>query len=115
MQHVNYRWITFSLFVMLWSGGAIFIELGLKYADPLPFLALRFLISSVMMWAFCLFVKPSFPKQLSEWSIVILTAVFQQIGYQFFCFEALDNNISPGVFTIILGAQPILTAILMSE
>ncbi|WKB34718.1 DMT family transporter [Terrilactibacillus sp. S3-3] len=95
--------------------GAIFVELGLKYAEPLPFLALRFLIAAVLMWAFCLFVKPSFPKQLSEWTIVILTAVFQQIGYQFFYFLALDNNISPGILTIILGAQPILTAILMNE
>ncbi|GGL43015.1 DMT family transporter [Sporolactobacillus putidus] len=115
MQSVHSKWLIYCIFVILWSGGAIFVELGLKFADPLPFLMLRFLIATVLMWTFCLFVKPSFPKQAFEWRMIILTAIFQQIGYQFFYFLALDNRISPGVLTIILGAQPILTAILMNE
>ncbi|RYM05636.1 DMT family transporter [Sporolactobacillus sp. THM7-7] len=115
IKTLSHKWFIPGVFILLWSGGAIFVELGLAYAEPLPFLTLRFLIATVLMWGFCLVEHPSSPTGLSEWGIVVLTAVFQQIGYQFFYFLALDHDISPGVLTIILGAQPVLTAVLMRE
>ncbi|MEP6772784.1 MAG: EamA family transporter, partial [Polaromonas sp.] len=41
----NTAWATFgptSLFVLLWSSGALFSKLGLQHASPFAFLALRF-------------------------------------------------------------------------
>lgn len=38
-----------------------------------------------------------------------------QAGYQTFFFLALDKSISPGILSIILGAQPIITAIITKE
>jgi drug/metabolite transporter (DMT)-like permease len=41
--------------------------------------------------------------------------VFLQAGYQVFFFEALAHHVSPGLLTIILGMQPILTAVVGKE
>jgi drug/metabolite transporter (DMT)-like permease len=115
MQVVNNRWIIYTVFIVLWGSGAIFVDLGLRFTDPLPFLALRFLIATVLMWLFCLLIRPSFPKRFSEWRMIILTVMFQQICYQLFYFLTLFHHVSPGILTIILGAQPILTSLFMRK
>ncbi|MBE3570285.1 MAG: EamA family transporter [Bacillales bacterium] len=98
------NWIIYSVFIFLWGSGAIFVDLGLRFADPLLFLVLRFLIATVLMWLFCLLLRPSFPNRFSDWRLNVLTAMFQPICYQLFYFLALNHHISPGILTIILGA-----------
>lgn len=104
-----------GLFVLFWSSGAIFVKLGLPYANPFIFLSLRFFMAMVIMWLLCLIIKPTFPAQASEWKNIILTGLLQQVGYQAFFFLSLDYKISPGLLSIILGAQPILTTVLMKN
>ncbi|WP_264806065.1 DMT family transporter [Cytobacillus sp. NCCP-133] len=100
------------IFVLMWSSGAIFVELGLSYADPFIFLSYRFFFAMVILWIFCLKLKPSFPTNTYQWRLIVFTGLFQQVGYQAFFFLALDYNISPGLLAIILGAQPVTTTIL---
>jgi drug/metabolite transporter (DMT)-like permease len=38
-----------ALFVLLWSTGFVFAKLGLAYAEPFTFLALRFAIVTALM------------------------------------------------------------------
>ena len=102
-------------FVLMWSSGAIFAELGLQSTGPLTFLALRLLLSMVIMWSICLGIRPTFPRSISEWRNILITGVFLQAGYQVFFFEALAHHVSPGLLTIILGMQPILTAVVGKE
>lgn len=100
------------VFILMWSSGAIFVELGLKSTEPLTFLALRLLISMAIMWLISLWIRPAFPQTVSEWRDILITGLFLQAGYQSFFFYALANQVSPGLLAIILGTQPILTAIL---
>lgn len=98
-------------FVLMWSSGAIFVELGLQSTEPLTFLALRLLFSMAIMWLICLRIRPAFPRTISEWRNILITGLFLQAGYQIFFFDALAHQVSPGLLTIILGMQPILTAL----
>ncbi|QSF36486.1 DMT family transporter (plasmid) [Priestia megaterium] len=100
------------VFVLMWSSGAILVELGLPYADPFTFLAYRFFIAAIIMWIISLKLKSKLPSTTFEWKAIISTGIFQQVGYQAFFFLALDFNISPGLLAIILGAQPIVTTVL---
>jgi drug/metabolite transporter (DMT)-like permease len=102
-------------FVYLWSSGSIFVELGLNDAKPLNFLTLRLVLSTIIMWLICARLKPSLPTKWVEWRDTIITGLFLQAGYQIFFFLALAYKVSPGMLAIILGAQPILTAILAKE
>jgi drug/metabolite transporter (DMT)-like permease len=45
----------------------------------------------------------------------LITGFFLQVGYQIFFFLALAYEVSPGMLAIILGAQPILTAVFAKE
>jgi drug/metabolite transporter (DMT)-like permease len=102
-------------FVFLWSSGAIFVELGLYDTKPLNFLSLRLVFSAMIMWLIYLRLKPSLPTQWIEWRDILLTGLLLQAGYQIFFFLALAYDVSPGMLAIILGAQPILTAVLSRE
>ncbi|GLY11821.1 DMT family transporter [Pseudobacillus badius] len=98
-------------FILMWSSGAIFVELGLRYADPFIFLFLRLLLSAFIFWGVVLYMKTELPATWREWGYVLFTGICMQAGYQIFYFLALDNHLSPGVLAILLGAQPIITAI----
>lgn len=97
-------------FILMWSSGAIFVKLGLQYANPFTFVFLRFLLSTALLWIICLTIRSTRPKTVKEWGYIFLTGLLLQAGYQIFYFFALDYHISPGVLAIILGAQPIITA-----
>lgn len=100
------------IFLILWSSGAIFVELGLKYSNPFSFLFLRYLFSSICLVAICIVIKVKLEISKKQILIIIISALFQQTGYQSFFFLALDNNLSPGILSIILGFQPIITGLL---
>jgi len=105
----------------MWSSGAIFVENGLKYANPLAFLVYRYLFSMLILWGIYFWFKSKkkkenqFPRSSKQWILVICTGFLQQVGYQLFFFLALDFNVSPGLLSIILGVQPILTALITKE
>lgn len=100
------------IFLILWSSGAIFVEMGLKYSNPFSFLFLRYLFSSICLVAICIVIKVKLEISKKQILIIIISALFQQTGYQSFFFLALDNNLSPGILSIILGFQPIITGLL---
>jgi drug/metabolite transporter (DMT)-like permease len=110
-QQIN-KWSSLipAAFVLTWSSGAIFVKLGLQYANPFTFVFLRFLISTAVLWIICLSARSPYPKSGKEWGYVILTGLLLQAGYQIFYFIALNNHLAPGILAIILGAQPIITA-----
>lgn len=110
------------MFVFIWASGPIFVKLGLLYATPLDFLALRSLTAT-----FCFFIiwlitclKEGSRKSIShlQWKNIlsmIVTALLLQVAYQTSFFYALQYKLSPGLLMIILGTQPIFTAIAMSD
>ncbi|MBO7829657.1 DMT family transporter [Burkholderia pseudomallei] len=81
-----------SLFVLLWSSGAIFAELGLRHASAFAFLIARFALASLVLLV------------LSLATGVLLTG-----GYSILYLLALERGLAPGILATILGVQPILT------
>jgi len=100
------------VFVFLWSSGVIFVDIGLRDAGPLSFLAVRLLASAVFLWIVCFWIRPPFPKDRATWQSLVVTGLLLQAGYQIFFFYALAHGVSPGLLAIILGIQPLMTAVL---
>jgi drug/metabolite transporter (DMT)-like permease len=59
----NTQWLRVApaLFLLLWSGGFVFLKLGLRHADPLTFLALRYACVVGLLIIPCLLDPPRVP------------------------------------------------------
>ncbi|KVD46277.1 multidrug DMT transporter permease [Burkholderia sp. ABCPW 11] len=97
-----------SLFVLLWSSGAIFAELGLRHASAFAFLTARFALASLVLLALA-FVRKRWLPPHGERRMAALTGLLMMGGYSIFYLLALERGIAPGVLATILGVQPILT------
>ncbi|MBU9544295.1 DMT family transporter [Burkholderia multivorans] len=97
-----------SLFLLLWSSGAIFAELGLRHASAFVFLAARFALASLVLLVLARLRGRWLPPR-GERRMTVLTGVLMMGGYSIFYLLALERGIAPGVLATILGVQPILT------
>lgn len=104
-----------TLFVLLWSGGAIFAKWGLAHASAFGFLLTRFVLAlSVLLALICVRRGRWLPAPGTR-GIVALTGLLLIGSYSICYLLALDHGITPGVLATLLGAQPILTLALMER
>ncbi len=99
---------TTTLFILLWSSGAIFAELGVEHASAFAFLLLRFTLASAVLALFGLHRGQWLPARGTRIRVA-LTGALLTGGYSIFYFLALARGLTPGLLATILGAQPILT------
>jgi drug/metabolite transporter (DMT)-like permease len=101
-----------SLFVLLWSSGAIFARLGLDHASAFVFLVLRFAIAFGALSIAAMLRRPrAVPARGSR--LRVAAAGLLLLGSYSICYLlALDHGVAPGVLATVLGAQPILTLVL---
>ena len=101
-----------GLFLLLWSFGFIFLKLGLAYADPFTFLALRYACVLAILLIPCLVLRPALPASPASWIHLAITGLFVQAGYFSFAYLSLKQGISAGGLAIITAQQPILVGLL---
>ncbi|MCP1443988.1 drug/metabolite transporter (DMT)-like permease [Pseudomonas sp. GGS8] len=104
-----------SLFVLLWSSGAIFSKWGLAHASPFAFLLIRFAIALCGLVLLVPLLKLKLPKGGKPMLYAMATGVVLLGAYQIFYLLALDLKVTPGVMATIMGVQPILTVVLMER
>lgn len=99
-----------SLFVLLWSSGALFAKWGLAHASTFVFLSLRFgLALAVLSLLALLHGRWLPPRALRQ---VALTGALLVGGYSMFYLLALAEGVTPGLLATLLGVQPIATLLL---
>jgi drug/metabolite transporter (DMT)-like permease len=99
------------LFVLLWSTGFIGAKLGLPYAEPLTFLALRMGCVVTLLLAVALVAGAPWPRGARSWVHIAVAGLLVQCGYLGGVFSAIHQGMSAGVVALIVGLQPILTAV----
>lgn len=108
----RWAWAFPGLFVVLWSTGFIGAKLGLPYADPASFLALRFAFVLVLLVPLCAWMRPPLPASRGEFLHVAFAGVLMQGFYLGGVFFSIQAGMPAGVSALICGIQPILTAVL---
>lgn len=103
-----------TLFVLLWSGGAIFARWGLFHASAFGFLLARFVLALAVLLLICAWRRRWLPEPGTR-QRAAATGLLLIGGYTIFYLLALDNGITPGVLAVLLGAQPILTLALLER
>ena len=112
-----------AIFTLIWAAGSIFVKLGLEYIPPLDFLVLRATLATTCFFLLWLVIRSlkikeeKFIPTLSWKNLVFLmgTGLLLQVCYQASFFYAIEYQLSPGLLMIILGAQPIFTALIMND
>lgn len=99
-------------FVFLWSTGFIAARYGVPYAEPTTFLTLRFgLVLAVMVPAVAIMrARIRWPVRNQVMHIAIAGALLHG-AYLLGVFEAVGHGMGAGTVALIVGVQPILTAL----
>jgi drug/metabolite transporter (DMT)-like permease len=100
-----------ALFVLLWSTGFIGARLGLPHAEPLTFLSLRYVGVLALMVPLALLARAAWPATVREARHIAMAGILIQSGYLGGVFCAVHAGMSAGVAALIVGMQPLLTAI----
>ncbi|HID9707375.1 TPA: DMT family transporter, partial [Serratia marcescens] len=97
-----------TLFVLLWSSGAIFSRWGLEHASAFAFLFFRCAIALAVLLAIGLWRRQCLPAPGTRRRVALI-GVLMIGSYQICYLLALEQGITPGVLATLLGVQPILT------
>ncbi len=113
MPTTSRTWILFApgLFVLLWSTGFVGATLGLPYAEPFTFLAHRFAILAVLLSVFGLIWRASWPKTWTEAGHLAIVGLLIHGSYLGGVFWAISHGVQGAVAALIVGVQPVLTAV----
>lgn len=101
-----------AIFLVLWSGGFSIAKLGIRHAEPLTFLALRYAVVLVVLAPFALIMKPAWPRRLAEWLNIAFVGFLIQGVYFGLCYLAFNLGAASGTVAIIVCLQPILVGLI---
>ena len=100
-----------GLFVVLWSTGFIGAKLGVPYVEPFTFLILRFVFVLALMLPLALMLRARWPGSVREAGHIAVAGALIQGGYLGGCFAAVAHGMPAGVIALMVGLQPVLTAL----
>lgn len=99
------------LFVLMWATGFVVARLSAPHADPLTFLSIRFPIAGVIFAAIALALAAPWPGPRQAFHATVAGA-FLHGGYLGPVYWAVAHGMPAGVSALIVGLQPLMTAIL---
>ena len=100
------------LFVLLWSTGFIGAKYGMPYAGPLTFLSLRYLTLIVLMSLLAAVCRSAWPVGPRRWLHLGIAGLLTHALYLGGVFVAISQGLPAGVVSLLVGLQPLLTAVL---
>jgi drug/metabolite transporter (DMT)-like permease len=98
-----------AVFVLLWASGFIGAKLGLGYAEPLTFLALRMITVVVLLAIVIAATRPKWPHANGLMHSAA-TGLMVHGLYLGGVFVAIENGLSAGLVALIVSLQPVLTS-----
>ena len=99
------------VFVLIWSTGFIVARYGMPYAPPMSFLAVRYALSILCFLPWILLTGVKWPASRRQALHLALTGVLMHAGYLGGVWAAVKTGMGSGLSSLIVGIQPVLTAI----
>lgn len=100
-----------GLFVLLWSTGFIGSKLGAPYADPFVFLSLRYIAVLPFLLLIAVVARTRWPSNPAAIGHCIVTGMLVHGIYLGGVFWAIDRGMPAGASALMVGLQPVLTAL----
>lgn len=102
------------LFVLMWATGFIVARLSASHVEPLSFLSIRFAIAGLCMAAIANVTGARWPGRRQAAHAAVAGA-FLHGGYLGPLYWAVTHGMPAGVSALIVGLQPLITAILAAR
>jgi len=99
------------LFVVLWSTGFIGAKLGLPDCEPLTLLSLRYAAVLLLMGAVAFATRAPWPASRAQWLHIGVSGLLIHAVYLGGVFTAIRLGLPAGVTALVVGLQPVLTAL----
>ncbi len=103
-----------AVFVLIWSTGFIVARFGMPNSPPFSFLWFRYLFSITCFLAWIQWARVKWPQDKREWLHLSVTGVLMHAGYLGGVWAAVKAGMGSGLSALIVGLQPVLTAIWLS-
>ncbi|MFN8185890.1 MAG: DMT family transporter [Gaiellales bacterium] len=101
-----------ALFVVLWSTGFITSKEAVKYAEPMTLLVIRYAAAAVLCLAIALLLRARWPARRTLGHMVVVGLLLHGC-YIGGVFAAIDHGLPASVAALVVGLQPILTAVVV--
>jgi drug/metabolite transporter (DMT)-like permease len=113
----SHAWVRYmpAVFVLIWSTGFIVARFGMPHSPPFSFLWFRYLFSIACFGIWILWAKVKWPQNPREWFHLSVTGVLMHAGYLGGVWAAVKAGMGSGLSALIVGLQPVLTAIWLSS
>ena len=99
------------LFVLLWSTGFLGARMGLPHAQPLGFLLVRYLLVIALLLPIAWISRAPRPQTPLAWLHIGVSGLLVHGVYLGGVFIAIGMGLPAGVAALVVGLQPLLTAV----
>jgi drug/metabolite transporter (DMT)-like permease len=99
------------VFVLLWSTGFIGARLGLPHTEPLTFLLIRYIAVLACMALVATLTRAPWPPTARAWFHIGVAGLLLHGVYLGGVFIAISKGLPAGVTSLVVGVQPLLTAV----
>ncbi len=103
------------VFVLIWSTGFIVARYGMPYAPPMKFLVVRYALSILCFLPWIVLARVAWPRNSAQWLHLSVVGVLIHAGYLGGVWSAVKAGMGSGLSALIVGLQPVLTAIWLSS
>ena len=103
------------VFVGIWSTGFIVARYGMPNSPPFTFLLWRYVFSILCFVPWVIWARVPWPAGRAQWGHLALTGVLMHAGYLGGVWAAVKVGMGSGLSALIVGLQPVLTAIWLSS
>ena len=104
-----------AVFVLIWSTGFIVARYGMPHAPPMSFLAVRYALSILCFLPWIVIAGVKWPADRRQALHLAVTGVLMHAGYLGGVWAAVKAGMGSGLSSLIVGIQPVLTAIWLSS
>ena len=102
------------VFVGLWSTGFVVARLAMPHAPPITFLCWRYAFSLLAFGAWVQLAGVAWPRGRAQWGHLAVSGALMHAGYLGGVWAAVKAGIPAGTVALIVGLQPLLTALWVS-
>ncbi|MEO6363201.1 MAG: DMT family transporter [Caldimonas sp.] len=99
------------LFVVIWATGFVVARLAMPHSPPFSFLVVRFALSALCFTTWIVLARGAWPTRRAQWGHLAVTGVLMQAGYLGGVWSAIKAGIGAGTVALLVGLQPVLTAL----
>lgn len=104
-----------AVFVAIWSTGFVVARFGMPHAPPMTFLSWRFALSIAAFAVWIAWSRPPWPRDRRQWAHLAVVGALMHAGYLGGVWAAVKAGMSAGTAALIVGLQPLLTAVWLSS